>query len=140
MELARKLGADLGVRADEDVLEKIKELTHGRGADIAFEAVGIDSTVQTAIDSVRRGGTVTLVGNLAPNVNLPLQKVVTQQLRLQGSCAICGEYPAALEMIERGEIDVDTILSAEVPLANGAEWFQRLYDKEKGLVKVVLNP
>ena len=43
-------------------------------------------------------------------------------------------------MIERGEIDVDTILSAEVPLANGAEWFQRLYDKEKGLVKVVLNP
>lgn len=140
LELARKLGADLGVRADEDVLEKIKELTHGRGADIAFEAVGIDSTVQTAIDSVRRGGTVTLVGNLAPNVNLPLQKVVTQQLRLQGSCAICGEYPAALEMIERGEIDVDTILSAEVPLANGAEWFQRLYDKEKGLVKVVLNP
>ena len=140
LELARKLGADLGVRADEDVLEKIKELTHGRGADIAFEAVGIDSTVQAAIDSVRRGGTVTLVGNLAPNVNLPLQKVVTQQLRLQGSCAICGEYPAALEMIERGEIDVDTILSAEVPLANGAEWFQRLYDKEKGLVKVVLNP
>ena len=140
LELARKLGADLGVRADEDVLEKIKELTHGRGADIAFEAVGIDSTVQIAIDSVRRGGTVTLVGNLAPNVNLPLQKVVTQQLRLQGSCAICGEYPAALEMIERGEIDVDTILSAEVPLANGAEWFQRLYDKEKGLVKVVLNP
>ena len=140
LELARKLGADLGVRADEDVLEKIKELTHGRGADIAFEAVGIDSTVQTAIDSVRRGGTVTLVGNLAPNVNLPLQKVVTQQLRLQGSCAICGEYPAALEMIERGEIDVDTILSAEVPLANGAEWFQRLYDKEKGLVKVILNP
>ncbi|MEE2618422.1 MAG: galactitol-1-phosphate 5-dehydrogenase, partial [Candidatus Poribacteria bacterium] len=125
LELARKLGADLGVRADEDVLEKIKELTHGRGADIAFEAVGIGSTVQTAIDSVRRGGTVTLVGNLAANVNLPLQKVVTQQLRLQGSCAICGEYPAALEMIERGEIDVDTILSAEVPLANGAEWFQR---------------
>ena len=140
LELARKLGADLGVRADEDVPEKIKELTHGRGADIAFEAVGIGSTVQTAIDSVRRGGTVTLVGNLAANVNLPLQKVVTQQLRLQGSCAICGEYPAALEMIERGEIDVDTILSAQVPLANGAEWFQRLYDKEKGLVKVVLNP
>ena len=140
LELAKKLGADFGVRADGNVLDKVKELTHNRGADVAFEAVGIDSTVQTAIGSVRRGGTVTLVGNLAPNVNLPLQKVVTQQLRLQGSCAICGEYPAALEMIERGEIDVDTILSAEVPLANGAEWFQRLYDKEKGLVKVILNP
>ena len=140
LELARKLGADLGVEAGDDVPEKIKDLTHGRGADVAFEVVGIDTTVQTAIDSVRRGGTVTLVGNLAPNVNLPLQKVVTQQLRLQGSCAVCGEYPAALEMIERGEINVDAILSAEVPLIEGAEWFQRLYDKEKGLVKVVLNP
>ncbi|MEE2911793.1 MAG: galactitol-1-phosphate 5-dehydrogenase [Candidatus Poribacteria bacterium] len=140
LELAKKLGADFGVRADGNVLDKVKELTHNRGADVAFEAVGIDSTVQTAIDSVRRGGTVTLVGNLAPNVNLPLQKVVTQQLRLQGSCAICGEYPAALEMIERGEINVDAILSAEVPLADGAEWFQRLYNKEKGLVKVILTP
>ena len=138
--MAKKLGADFGVRADGNVLDKVKELTHNRGADVAFEAVGIDSTVQTAIDSVRRGGTVTLVGNLAPNVNLPLQKVVTQQLRLQGSCAICGEYPAALEMIERGEINVDAILSAEVPLADGAEWFQRLYNKEKGLVKVILTP
>ena len=140
LELAKKLGADFGVRADGNVLDNIKELTHNRGADVAFEAVGIDSTVQTAIGSVRRGGTVTLVGNLAPNVNLPLQKVVTQQLRLQGSCAICGEYPAALEMIERGEINVDAILSAEVPLADGAEWFQRLYNKEKGLVKVILTP
>ena len=50
------------------------------------------------------------------------------------------EYPAALEMIERGEINVDAILSAEVPLADGAEWFQRLYNKEKGLVKVILTP
>ncbi|HIC02685.1 TPA: galactitol-1-phosphate 5-dehydrogenase [Candidatus Poribacteria bacterium] len=140
LELAGQLGADLGIKAGDDVPEKIKELTHGRGADVAFEAVGIDPTVQTAIDSVRRGGTITLVGNLTPNVNLPLQKVVTQQLRLQGSCAICGEYPAALEMIERGEINVDAILSAEVSLTEGAKWFQRLYDKEKGLVKVILNP
>ena len=123
LELAGQLGADLGIKAGDDVPEKIKELTHGRGADVAFEAVGIDPTVQTAIDSVRRGGTITLVGNLTPNVNLPLQKVVTQQLRLQGSCAICGEYPAALEMIERGEINVDAILSAEVSLTEGAKWF-----------------
>ena len=107
---------------------------------MAFEAVGIDPTVQTAIDCVRRGGTVTLVGNIVADVNLPLQKVVTQQLRLQGSCGICGEYPAALELIERGKIDVEAILSAEADLSQGADWFQRLYNKEKGLMKVVLKP
>ena len=118
----------------------MKKLTNDRGADVGFEAVGIGPSVAAAIDCVRRGATVTLVGNLAPSVNLPLQKVVTQQIRLQGSCAICGEYPAVLDMIERGKINVDAVLSAEAPLAKGAEWFKRLYNKEKGLMKVVLLP
>ena len=140
LDLACKLGADLGILAQGDISGQIKDLTGGRGADVAFEAVGIDPTVQTAIDCVRRGGTVTLVGNIVADVNLPLQKVVTQQLRLQGSCGICGEYPAALELIKRGKIDVEAILSAEADLSQGADWFQRLYNKEKGLMKVVLKP
>ena len=140
LDLAKKLGADYIFSADSNVSEKIRDLTSGRGADIAMEAVGIDTTVSTAVDSVRRGGTVTLVGNLTPDVNLPLQKIVTQQLRLQGSCAICGEYSAVLDMIERGQINVDAILSVEAPLSEGAEWFNRLYKKEKGLMKVVLVP
>ena len=140
LDLACKLGADLGILAQSDISGQIKDLTGGRGADVVFEAVGIDPTVQTAIDCVRRGGTVTLVGNIVADVNLPLQKVVTQQLRLQGSCGICGEYPAALELIERGQIDVEAILSVEADLSQGADWFQRLYNKEKGLMKVILKP
>ncbi len=140
LDLAIKLGADLGLLSHDRVSEQIREMTGGRGADVAFEAVGIDPTVQMAIDCVRRGGNVTLVGNIVSDVNLPLQKVVTQQLRLQGSCGICGEYPAALDLIERGEINVDSILSAEVGLRHGKDWFHRLYQKEKGLMKVVLKP
>lgn len=65
---------------------------------------------------------------------------MTGQIRLQGSCAINGEYEAALDLIASGRIDVLAILSAEAPLAEGADWFQRLYAKEKGLIKVVLKP
>jgi L-iditol 2-dehydrogenase len=43
-------------------------------------------------------------------------------------------------MMERGEINIGPLLSAEAPLSEGAEWFRRLYNKEKGLVKVVLIP
>ncbi len=89
---------------------------------------------------MRKGATVTLVGNLSPIAEIPLQTVVTQQIRLQGSCAICGEYPAVLDMIARKEVNVDAILSAEAPLSEGAEWFSRLYNKESGLIKVVLKP
>jgi len=140
-ELARKLGADIVLDPREvDVAQEVARATEGRGADVAFEAVGIAATVKTAIGAVRRGATVTLVGNLAPMVELPLQAVVTRQLRLQGSCAIAGEYPAALSMIERGAVDVGAMLSAVAPLSEGAAWFDRLYRNERGLMKVLLKP
>ncbi|PRY29274.1 L-iditol 2-dehydrogenase [Spirosoma oryzae] len=139
--LAQKLGATHVINAKTaDVPQQVQALTHGRGTDVSFEVVGAGPTVKTAIDCVRKGATVTLVGNLAPTVELPLQAVVTRQLRLQGSCAINGEYEAALALISSGRINVEAILSAEVPLAEGADWFRRLYAKEKGLIKVVLKP
>lgn len=141
LSLAKKLGANIGLNPAKDNLrEAVESLSNGRGADVAFEVVGISDTLNTAIEVVRRGATVTLVGNLSPKAELPLQAVVTQQLRLQGSCAICGEYPAVLDMIARKEVDVDAILSAEAPLSEGADWFKRLYNKEPGLIKVVLKP
>lgn len=141
LELARTLGADVGLDPRAvDVPKAVAEATGGRGADVAFEAVGITATVRAAIAAVRRGGTVTLVGNLSPAVEIPLQAVVTRQLRLQGSCAIAGEYPAALAMIERGAVNVDAMRSAVAPLAEGAAWFDRLYRKERGLMKVILEP
>jgi L-iditol 2-dehydrogenase len=141
LELARKLGADAVLDPQKaDVAKAVADATEGRGADVAFEAVGITATVKSAIGAVRRGGTVTLVGNLSPLVEVPLQAVVTRQLRLQGSCAIAGEYPAALSMIERGVVNVDAMRSAVAPLAEGVAWFDRLYKKERGLMKVILKP
>jgi len=139
--LAKELGADFIFNPTrDDVKKEVFDLSEGRGADVVFEVVGISPTVKTAIETARKGATVTLIGNLSPSVELPLQAVVTQQIRLQGSCAICGEYPAVLDMIARKAINVDAILSAEAPLSEGADWFKRLYEKEAGLIKVVLKP
>ena len=139
--LAHSLGATHTLNArDADIPAQVRALTHGRGADVGFEVVGASATVNTTIQSVRKGATITLVGNLATTVEVPLQQVVTRQLRLQGSCAINGEYEAALALIASGKINVDAILSAEVPLADGPAWFERLYNREPGLMKVVLIP
>lgn len=141
LELAARFGADRCLRADDDeIAATVRAQTSGRGADAAFEAVGIGASFKTAISCVRRGAAVTLVGNLSPTVELPLQAVVTQQLRLQGSCAVAGEYPAVLAQLAAGKIKVNPLISACVPLAEGAEWFERLYRKERGLIKVILNP
>lgn len=141
LELARELGADEGMRPDEgDVAELVRERTGGRGADVCVEAVGIDATVKAAVGCVRKGGAVTLVGNVTPSVTLLLQAAVTRELALYGSAASCGEYPDCLELMQRGAIRVDPLISARAPLSKGAEWFGRLRKREKGLVKVILVP
>ena len=94
----------------------------------------------TAFLAARKGGAVTLIGNVAPKTDLPLQTVVTRELNLQGSCGSAGEYPACIEMMARGAIDPASLLSAVAPLAEGAAWFDRLYRKEPGLLKVILKP
>ena len=108
--------------------------------DVVLEAVGRDETVTAAVDAVRKGGTVALIGNITPQVTLPLQKVVSRQIRLQGSCASCGEYPRAIELISNGKIRVSSLITAIAPLSDGAEWFERLHAREAGLMKIVIDP
>lgn len=138
--LAQSLGADRTFLSSPDTVAQLREATEGQAPDIAVEAVGAQSTVETAIESVRRGGTVTLVGNLAPRVEIPLQSVVTRQLRLLGSCASAGEYPECIALMQSGAIKVDSLISAVAPLSEGPAWFQRLYSREPGLMKVILAP
>lgn len=140
-ELARKFGATHCLSAgQEDLLPQIAKLTQGRGADFAFEVVGITPAVKTAVDVLRKGGSLTLVGNLKQQINFPLQSVVIRQISLYGSCASSGEYPTCLDLISQGKVNVDTLISATAPLKEGAIWFKRLYDKEPGLMKVILTP
>jgi L-iditol 2-dehydrogenase len=104
------------------------------------EAVGRTETVTASVESVRRGGTVVLVGNISREVSIPLQKVVTRQIRLQGSCASAGEYPRAMELLASGAIQVKPLITAIAPLADGPQWFARLHAREPNLMKVVLVP
>ncbi|HWC97430.1 MAG TPA: galactitol-1-phosphate 5-dehydrogenase [Candidatus Sulfopaludibacter sp.] len=139
--MARQLGASETFNSKTvDAPAGVRELTGGRGAALAIECVGATAPIRTAIASVRKGGAVTLVGNFAPSIDLPLQEVVTRQLRLQGSCASCGEYPAAMDLMARGAIQVDPLISAVAPLGEGRSWFDRLYRHEPNLMKVVLRP
>jgi len=120
--------------------EIVYEVTRNRGADVSFEVVGLNSTFEIAATSLKKGGILTLVGNFSPSVSFPLQLVVTREIILNGSCASAGEYDRCLDMIARGVVDIDAFISAAVPLEEGAYWFKRLYDKEKGLMKVILKP
>ena len=139
--LAKQLGADDVINSGKtDVPAVVKEATQGRGADVALEAVGATPTVKMCVDSVRKGGAVTLIGNVTPTVELGLQAVVTREISVLGSCASANDYPACLELMARGAIQVKPMISATGPLESGPEFFTRLYSHEPNLTKVILNP
>ena len=138
--LAREAGADRLILSTPEAKEQILSQTNGQGVDRAFEVVGFTPTVELAIAAVRKGGAVTLVGNLALQVALPLQTVVTRELTLYGTCASSGEYPECIELLTRGAVKVAPLISAQVPLEEGPAWFTRLHNREPGLMKVLLTP
>jgi L-iditol 2-dehydrogenase len=141
LDRAEKLGADAALMlSGDELVQEVLRITEGRGVDLVLEAVGRQETIAASIASVRKGGTVTLIGNIQPQVTIPLQAVVSRQIRLQGSCASAGEYPQAMELLSNGKINVKSLITAVAPLADGPRWFERLHSGEPNLMKVVLDP
>jgi L-iditol 2-dehydrogenase len=141
LKLAKQLGANSIINAKTaDAVAEVLKLTGGAGVDVALEAVGSTATIKTAIESTRKAGTITLIGNVTPTAEIPLQLVVSRQLRLQGSAASAGEYPQCIDLLARGVIQVKPLITAIAPLEQGAEWFERLHAREPNLMKVILTP
>jgi L-iditol 2-dehydrogenase len=141
LEMAKKNGADYVINSkSEDVAQRIIELTNGEKVDAAFEAVGISETVEYSINSLKKGGELTLVGNIRKNIDFPLQYVVTNEININTSCAIAGEYTACIKLLNSGKIDLSDIISVTAPLNEGAEWFDKLHKGLPGIIKVVLKP
>ena len=137
----RRVGATRVVNAkDIDVPAAVRDLTGGQGADASFEVVGHGSTVMNAIRSLRKGGTVVLIGNLSPRVEIPLQEVVSREISVLGSCASSGEIPQCIDLLARGAVDVDPLISLKASLDEAPELFERLYGGDKRLMKVILQP
>ena len=141
LEFAAKNGADHTFNpAAVDLQARILECTGGQGAEVAFEAVGVPATLKAGIECLRKTGSLVLLGNLTPTVEVPVQRLVLKQLKLIGSYAFANEAETSLKLLAAGRVTVDDLISAVAPLEDGPRMFERLRSGEKGLRKVVLAP
>ena len=142
LKTALKHGATYAVNSNESTAtDQIKKLTaKGEGADVCYEATGLDVTVNLGLAVVKKGGKMVLIGNVAPTVELPLQWVVAREISLFGSCISAGEYPKCLDLIAEGKVNVDSIISKVVPMAEGDKWIHTVSRGEQGLTKIVMVP
>lgn len=136
LQLATRLGADEVHRPTEGAASPATDARF----DVVFDCVGAAATLAASLASVKPGGCVTLVGNLTPEAPFAAQYVVTREIRVQGSCAVAGEYPAAIDLIRSGAVDPGPLISATAPLEEGPGYFARLHARDASLVKVILVP
>lgn len=147
---------------ETDVVEAIRSMTNGRGADVCVDAVGMEAdrtmmdklagmvhmeagsikALKAALSAVRRGGTVTVVGVYGmPYDNFPLGQIFDKGLTMKFGQALVHPYiDELIQWVEEGKIVLDDIITHRLPLSEAPMAYEIFNKKEDSCVKVVLKP
>lgn len=142
LESATALGAAATINlTDADIEEAVAELTSGRGVDVVLECSGTAAAVRGAVEVVKPGGMVQLVGNfMETHPSVPIQRMVERELSVSGLFRYCNTYPTAIDMVATGRVNVTALVTHrygldETPTAMA--WVDENKDK---VVKGVIQP
>jgi L-iditol 2-dehydrogenase len=141
LDKALELGATRVINAaEEDVIEKISELTRGEGVDIVMETAGAVRTTQQTPYLVKRGGTVVLVG-MPPQdiIEYNFAKLLSKEAEIKTVFRYRNIYPQAIKAISEGVIDVSGIVTHEFAFADIAEAFDVNINRKNEVVKIIVK-
>lgn len=141
LDKAKEIGAtDIINAREENVIEKIDQLTGGRGADVVIEAAGAEITVKQTADVVKRGGTVVLVGMTPKDeIEYNFMKLMGKEAEIKTVFRYRNLYPVAIKAIASGAIDVKSIVSHEYDFENTKEAFDYVTNNAKDVIKGVIK-
>ena len=140
LELARKCGATDTILSGQDVPALIRQMTDNVGIDVVFDAAGVPSTVNTAIEIVRNGGSILMVGMASPTLEIAYKHAVSKELKLQASYMYTTEMKEGLQMIADTKLNVAQMITSRHPLSEGPKVFEELASGNTKEVKVILFP
>jgi L-iditol 2-dehydrogenase len=92
------------------------------------------------VDALRKGGSLTLIGNVLQSVSFPLQAAVVKELTMYSAMTATDEMPRCVEMLAGGVVDVQPLINFTAPLSQGVACFERLRSRDRSLVKIILAP
>jgi L-iditol 2-dehydrogenase len=141
LEKAAELGARYVVNAkDQDVREKVMEITGGRGVDVVFETAGSVVTTQMTVEMVRKGGKVVLIGlPSVPRVDFDVIKVIDKELDVLGIFRYANTYKGCVDLLNAGKVDLATLITHRFPLEKTQEALQFAHEHKMEAIKVVVN-
>lgn len=120
LDLARTLGADVTVQADENVAARIQEWTDGDGPGVIFEATGVPAVIRQAVDLVASAGRIVIIGLSNKEVSLPVVEFTRKELTVLGSRNNAGIFAAAVDLVQRNQERVRALITHRFPLEETA--------------------
>lgn len=136
---AKKLGADVTINPSEDEkwTKTVRKMTGG-GADIAIEAIGNPTTIETAFNSLRTGGRLVVLGFTDKNISLNAGKIMYREMEIVGTlgCRVV-DYPKLIELCRLGKIKIKEPVTARFPLEKINDAFDVLR-KGEGLRSIIV--
>ncbi len=138
LEWAKKLGADITINPsdDENWTKSVKKLTGG-GADIAIEAIGNPSTIETAFNALRSGGRLVVLGYTHKDISLNAGRIMYREMEIVGSLGCRPvDYPKLMELCRLGKIKVKELVTGRFPLDKINDAFDILR-KGEGLRSII---
>jgi len=141
LDYAMKLGATRVINAmEEDVVERLGEMTNGRGFDVVIETAGNKVTIKQTASIVKRGGTIVLVGMAAEDViDYNFARIMSKEAAIKSVFRYRNIYPAAIRAIADGVIDVSDIITHEFDFADTAKAFDFVIHNKNDVVKAVIK-
>ncbi|WZL74042.1 alcohol dehydrogenase catalytic domain-containing protein [Clostridiaceae bacterium 35-E11] len=141
LEMGAKLGATHTILSSkEDVLEKINELNNGRGADVAIDAAGSETTLQQAVRCVGVGGRVSLIALYGQSIPLPMHEICMKNIRIEMGLGYLGHMERLLRMIQIGKIDLSPIITHRMQLDDIEKAFELFQNRKENVIKIAIRP
>jgi D-xylulose reductase len=132
-------GADPMEHAEKVALQMNKELGLGDGADVVLECSGAEACVQLGIYAAKRGATFVQAGMGKEIINFPITAVCTRGLIIKGSIRyLAGCYPAAIDLIAKGQIDVKRLITNRYKFEESEQAFELVKSARQDVFKVMI--
>ena len=141
LEKALELGATGVINgAKEDVVERAKELTHGAGMDLAIEAAGTEITTRQAIQMVKKGSNIVLVGySKSGEMTLPMSLVLDKELTFKTVFRYRHIYPMAIDAVAAGKVNLKGIVTDVFGLDEVQKAMDYSVNHKADIVKAVIR-
>jgi L-iditol 2-dehydrogenase len=126
---------------DDDLVEKVQEITGGKGADVVFVCADDENLVNQAIEMTDKRGRIVLVALLthAP-LNIPAYRIISKELSMIGSqMSNNDDVREAIELVASGRVDVEGVFTHQLPIEEAQRGLELADSKDDNAIKVILT-